>query len=130
MAALHPRARLQRDRAVLLELQRRILSHPPLRLERARGELDRCDKRLETRLHDALGKRRREFGIAVGKLEAMSPLRVLERGYSLTRAPDGSVVTDAAQVSPGEHVQVRLSRGELDCVVQSAERVNEEGADE
>jgi exodeoxyribonuclease VII large subunit len=131
MAALHPRARLARDRASLVELQRRLLTHPPMRLERARAELDRFDKRLDARLRDALEKRRREFGVAVGKLEAMSPLRVLERGYSLTRKLDGTVVTDAAQIDGGDRVKVRLSRGELDCVVQSADRaMNEEGADE
>ncbi|MGZ3407134.1 MAG: exodeoxyribonuclease VII large subunit, partial [Polyangia bacterium] len=127
MAALHPRARLGRDRASLVALQRRLYTHPPMRLERARAELDRIDKRLDARLRDALEKRRREFGVAVGKLEAMSPLKVLQRGYSLTRKPDGTVVTDAAQVEAGEPVKVRLSRGELDCVVQSADR---EGADE
>jgi exonuclease VII large subunit len=52
---------------------------------------------------------------------------VLSRGYSLTRTPEGHVVTDAAQVAAGEHVHVKLLRGELDCVVQSAKR---EGADE
>ena len=127
LAALHPRARLHRDRAALVELQRRLLAHPERRLERARAELARYDQRLATRLREALGKRRREFGVAVGKLEAMSPLGVLERGYSLTRTADGAVVTDAAQVAPGDRVQVRLSRGELDCVVQSAGR---QGADE
>jgi len=56
---------------------------------------------------------------------------VLQRGYSLTRKPDGTVVTDAAQVAPGEHVNVRLARGELDVVVQSGDRpMGEDGADE
>ena len=131
LAALHPRARLHRDRAALVELMRRLHAHPPRLFDRARAVLDGCDKRLETRMRDALEKRRRAFGIAVGKLEAMSPLAVLERGYSLTRTPDGTVVTDAKQVQPGEHVQVRLSHGELDCVVQSADRpMNRDGTDE
>jgi exodeoxyribonuclease VII large subunit len=131
LAALHPRARLSRDRAALVELRRRLLLDPARRFERARVELGRCDQRLDLRLREALEKRRRAFGVAVGKLEAMSPLGVLERGYSLTRTPDGRVVTDAAQVAPGESVKVRLSRGELDCVVQSADgATSEEGVDE
>jgi exodeoxyribonuclease VII large subunit len=46
---------------------------------------------------------------------------VLERGYSLVRAGLGEsrVVTDAAQVAPGDPLKVRLSRGELDCRVES-----------
>jgi exodeoxyribonuclease VII large subunit len=122
MAALHPRARLHRDRAALVELQSRLHAHPPRLFDRARAALDACDKRLEVRLREAMEKRRRAFGVAVGKLEAMSPLAVLERGYSLTRTPDGAVVTDAAQVEAGDHVRVRLLRGELDCVVQSGDR--------
>ena len=77
--------------------------------DRARAELDRHDKRLALKLREALDERRRDFGIAVGKLEAMSPLAVLERGYSLTRTVDGGVVTDAAQVAPGDRVRVRLA---------------------
>ncbi|MDB4967729.1 MAG: exodeoxyribonuclease large subunit [Myxococcales bacterium] len=127
MAALHPRARLSRDRAALDELGRRILQHPPLRLERARGDLERLDKRLASRVQQVVAARRRDFNVAVGKLDAMSPLAVLERGYSLTRKTDGSVVTDAAQVKRGDEVRVKLSRGELECVVQSADP---EGADE
>ena len=131
LAGLHPRARLHRDRAALVELQRRLHAHPPRLFDRARAELDRYDKRLEVRLREALEKRRRAFGVAVGKLEALSPLAVLERGYSLTRTPDGTVVTDAGKVAPGDHVRVRLSRGELDCVVQSSDRaMNKEGTDE
>ena len=134
LAALHPRAQLHRDRAALDQLERRLLAHPPLKLERARAELDRLEKRLAARTQQLVATRRRDFGVAVGKLGAMSPLAVLERGYSLVRTPAGAVVTDAAQVTPGEHLQVKLLRGRLDCVVQSADAdaavPDAEGADE
>jgi exodeoxyribonuclease VII large subunit len=126
LAALHPRARLHRDRAALGELSRKLLAHPPLKLERARTELDRLDKRLAACMQSALDKRRRDLSVAAGKLDAMSPLAVLSRGYSLTRTSDGHVVTDATQVASGDEVHVRLMRGELDCVVQSSKP---EGAD-
>ena len=99
LAALHPRARVQRDRAALVALHSRLLG----------------------RLRLILDERRRAFGTAAGKLDALSPLAVLERGYSLARAADGSVVTQAAQVKPGEAVTVRLSRGELGCRVESVD---------
>src|SRR6185437_12790906 len=89
LAALHPRARVQRDRAALVALH----------------------SRLQGRLRLILDGRRRAFATSAGKLDALSPLAVLERGYSLTRAADGTVVTQAAQVAPGEAVTVRLSRG-------------------
>ena len=122
-----PRARLHRDRAALVALERRLQAHPERLFDRARAELDRQDMRLALKLREALDQRRRAFGVAVGKLEAMSPLAVLERGYSLTRTPDGGVVTDAGQVAPGAELRVRLLHGELGCVVQSVDR---EGADD
>jgi exodeoxyribonuclease VII large subunit len=99
LASLHPRARLHRDRAALMDLERR----------------------LEACMHKALQRRRRDFGVAVGTLQALSPLAVLERGYSLVRTPEGALVRDAGQVAPGQHVDVKLSRGRLDCVVQSTD---------
>jgi exodeoxyribonuclease VII large subunit len=56
-----------------------------------------------------------------GRLEALSPLAVLNRGYALvTRGgPDGPVITDAAQVAPGDPLTVRLSRGAIDARVET-----------
>jgi exonuclease VII large subunit len=43
---------------------------------------------------------------------------VLERGYSLTRGPDGAVLREARGVAVGDAVSVRLARGELGCRVE------------
>ncbi len=99
LADVHPRARLLRDRAELLALRQRVTTS--------------WDK--------ALTGRRRAFGDAVAKLDALSPLAVLLRGYALVRDAKGHVVSDGAQVSVGAHVSVRLARGELDCRVDSIE---------
>ena len=46
----------------------------------------------------------------VARLDALSPLRVLERGYALaTRA--GHVVTDASALAPGDPIELRFARG-------------------
>ena len=49
-------------------------------------------------------------------LHALSPLSVLDRGYSIT-THSGKAVTSASEVNKGDAVQVRLSRGKLDCTV-------------
>ncbi|MGH7406862.1 MAG: exodeoxyribonuclease VII large subunit [Candidatus Methylomirabilales bacterium] len=55
----------------------------------------------------------------VGKLESLSPLAILARGYSITRLlPDLSIVKEAAAVRPGEAVTVLLHRGSLACRVE------------
>lgn len=51
------------------------------------------------------------------QLDALSPLRVLGRGYALARLPDGTPVTDVAQVAVGDRLSVQLQRGRLDASV-------------
>jgi exodeoxyribonuclease VII large subunit len=53
-----------------------------------------------------------------GRLDSLSPLAVLGRGYSLTRTPTGEIVRDAAGVTPGDAVEVLLARGALECRVE------------
>ena len=73
--------------------------------------------RLEAALHPALVRRRHAIEAACGKLEALSPMRVLERGFSLTQRADGRVVTSAADVPPGERITVRVHDGGIDATV-------------
>ncbi len=59
------------------------------------------------------------LGAVVGKLDSLSPLAILERGYSIChRAADRSIVKDAARVSVGEELSVKLWRGEINCGVK------------
>ncbi len=57
---------------------------------------------------------------AVGRLESMSPLAVLGRGYAVCWNEDGTrVLRDAANVATGDQVKVRLFKGELACEVRA-----------
>lgn len=47
------------------------------------------------------------------KLDALSPLKVLERGFAIIHKQDGSIVRDAADVAPGEQLEIRLHKGSL-----------------
>jgi exodeoxyribonuclease VII large subunit len=85
-------------------------------LDRIRGLEKRLDG-LDARVRRAAGlpverARTRVAGLAA-RLESLSPLNVLSRGYSLTRTPEGRVVHDATAVRPGDAVRTRLARGEL-----------------
>jgi exodeoxyribonuclease VII large subunit len=119
LAGLHPRARLHRDRTALDVLTRKLHAQLEQRIPRARTQLVELRQRLRQRAQQILDGRKRHFAIAAGKLNAMSPLAVLSRGYSLTRNAAGHVVTDAAEVQPGDELQVKLARGELEARVQS-----------
>jgi exodeoxyribonuclease VII large subunit len=52
------------------------------------------------------------------RLEALSPLAVIARGYAVvTRKEDGSVVSRVSQTKQGEQIQIRVSDGQLDAEI-------------
>ncbi|MBR4425917.1 MAG: hypothetical protein IKS66_08290, partial [Oscillospiraceae bacterium] len=65
---------------------------------------------------------RRDFTRLTAALDALSPLKVLCRGYAIAAAPDGRVLRSVADSAPGAAVRVTLSDGALDCRVEDIER--------
>ena len=57
--------------------------------------------------------------IACAALTAMSPLRVLTRGYAIASDETGAVVRSAAQLSPGDGVTLRVVDGSVGCTVKT-----------
>ncbi|MBK9034744.1 MAG: exodeoxyribonuclease VII large subunit [Myxococcales bacterium] len=109
LLAAHPRAQVAARRAALTALERRLPSPRP-RLALGRRNLDAARARLDAALARGLERRRSAFGQLVARLDALSPLRVLERGYALATR-DGHVVTDAAALAPGDPIELRFARG-------------------
>jgi exodeoxyribonuclease VII large subunit len=64
-------------------------------------------------------KARQQFGFSVAALEALSPLKVLERGYAIAQDASGKIVRDGAAISVGDELRVRLWKGALDCRVEN-----------
>ncbi len=60
---------------------------------------------------------KKRFEGVVRQLNALSPLAVLDRGYSIC-LHEGKAVLESSKISPGDSVQIRLSKGQLDCVVK------------
>jgi len=103
----------------LSEAERRLhRCHPRTRLERDRAALQRLDDRLRRLAGRRVEQERSQLVALGGRLDALSPLRVLDRGYALARRPEtGEVVRDAATLSPGASLIIRLARGELQARV-------------
>ena len=64
---------------------------------------------------------RQKFGVAAAALDAMSPLKVLERGYAIAHDSEGGVVREASATAVGDALRVRLWKGALDCRVEAVE---------
>jgi exodeoxyribonuclease VII large subunit len=81
-----------------------------------RGKLDLLNARLETAALRATERNRKRLSVAAGKLDSLSPLGVLGRGYAIAFDRDGHVIRRAVEVEKGDRVRVRVAEGELDCV--------------
>jgi exodeoxyribonuclease VII large subunit len=92
-------------------------SDPVARVARDRHRLDSLQTRMITLLHRRRDRARYALQTAVGRLDSLSPLAVLGRGYSLTRTPAGDIVHSPAQVRVGDVIRVLLQRGSLDARV-------------
>ncbi len=91
------------------------------RIAAASNGLTLIDHRRESAIGRTLDRLNEALTLQAAKLDALSPLAVLVRGYSITRTPDGHVLRDAAAVKPGDRVTIRLEKGQLDAEVISSE---------
>jgi exodeoxyribonuclease VII large subunit len=112
--------RLERQRLRLDHLLvNRILRRPLEITDRRRLDVDRLVQRLVTVTQTNVRQAERRFSILAGKLDALSPLKVLARGYGVvTRAADNSVLLSTALVKPGENIEVWLRDGIINCDVR------------
>ncbi len=97
---------------------RPIMSGPMAFVEQRRQDLDRAAERLDTAQRHNLSEYRQRYIRLASALEAMSPLKVLSRGYSVATDEDGSVIRSADAVEIGGVVHIRLEHGGLDCRVE------------
>lgn len=79
--------------------------------------LDYHHQRLSMSSARLLEEKKHSFVRLSTRLDAMSPLKVLGRGYSMTRNQQGSVITNAAQLQCGERITVSLQSGEVDAEI-------------
>lgn len=109
------RSMLMRDfmnrKNLLQHLSARVVSP----LDKLRERMQRVDEwttRMERSLRQIVERRKLAFGQVTGKLEALSPLKVLDRGYSIARNDDGTVLRSHSDAKPGEIFLVVFSDGE------------------
>jgi len=105
--------------AQLTERMRRL--HPD-RMIKLQGErLQSMQNRLEKQYASGLKEKRQQFVSILSTMEALSPLKVMERGYSLSYNEDDSLITSVAQVQKGQSLTVRVKDGQIHCKADSIE---------
>lgn len=114
--ALARRLRLARERVAAGEAR---LKDPRRVLEILRQRLDELGERAAGSMERRLRWARERLRSTEARLGALSPLAVLERGYSIALREDGAVVRGADEVEAGDVLDLRLSRGRLRTRVES-----------
>jgi exodeoxyribonuclease VII large subunit len=87
----------------------------------ARDRLSFVSKACEANIAARIENAGQQLGIAMAALDAMSPLKVLERGYAIAQNAQGKIVREASTVDIGDALRVRLWKGALDCRVEKTE---------
>lgn len=112
---------LDRDRKELRRLeQSRVLRNPVAVVDDQRMRLDGVQRRLAMALERTLRRGRVELAGLAGRVDAMSPLKVLSRGYAIAKA-EGRAVTTVEQVQSGQAMDVLVADGVYHCRVEEKE---------
>ena len=110
--------RLERARKELEQAGRcRALREPMSYVDDKRMLLDYQRERLAHGLTGALGREKEHFARLAASLDALSPLKVLGRGYAIPKWEDGTVLRSARAARPGDRLALRLCDGEISCEV-------------
>lgn len=98
--------------------QNPALQNPERYFEGKRLLLDYQSQALTHALEQYVNQRRERLGRLAASLEAMSPLKVLGRGYTIAQTTQGQVVASVRQLAPGDLVHLKWSDGAASCRVE------------
>ncbi|MBQ8850608.1 MAG: exodeoxyribonuclease VII large subunit [Clostridia bacterium] len=100
---------------------------PEARLSYMRKELEHKKERMDTSVDRLRDRRTSEYRALVEKLDALNPLRVLQRGYSAVKDGDGRVIGSVGELSEGQRVTVIMSDGRAEAEIISVEENEDSG---
>ena len=116
------RDRLDRARLRLSTIEARSVIQRPMSLvDQKRLDCESLSERAVTAVRLMTERKGRDLSEFAASLQALSPLKVLSRGYSLTQKSDGTLLRSAASVAPGETLTTRLASGLVRSAVTSVE---------
>ena len=111
--------RIQQDRQFLLQLMKSpSMRHPVDRINEKKMDLELLKRNLENGIEKKLETEKGKLSLICGKMDALSPLMVLSRGYSITRDIQENIVKSVAQLQAGDELDIVFSDGTARCVTK------------
>ncbi|MGE4276810.1 MAG: exodeoxyribonuclease VII large subunit [Lawsonibacter sp.] len=115
--------RLSRYRQMLSRMEKsRVMTDPAFYFQNKRLLLDYQSRRLAHGLDRSVSSQKERLGRLAAALDAMSPLKVLGRGYAIAQKENGAVLSSVQQAASGDRIQLRLSDGSVYCRVEEQQR--------
>ncbi len=99
------------------KLHRLTLQSPVTRLAQQSHRLNQLENRLEQAMQRQLATTKHKFALSVGKLDTVSPLATLKRGYSITQDESGNVITHADSIQLGTTITTQVEHGKIHSTV-------------
>lgn len=107
----------------------RVLTDPMASIEIREDELSYLSRRLDSLYRGAISEKESAFGKNLAKINALNPLAVLSRGYSVVQK-NGEVTSSVSELCIGDTISVRLADGEIDAAVTGLNKFSENIANE
>ena len=123
-------ARVDTGRERLEQLrQRRVLTDPGAYVADRRLALDHAAALLQASFRSSVSDKRGRLAQDVAALDAMSPLKVLGRGYAIAETEEGRILRSRKDAAPGQRLRLKLADGDVGCRVEEdpACEVNRDG---
>jgi exodeoxyribonuclease VII large subunit len=121
-----PRRRLAERRARLVALESALVRAMEQLIGSHRRTLAGTSARVSAHREMLTSDARERLASLAGKLDALSPLAVLTRGYAIVTGPSGKAVVDANAVTTGDRLVIRLARGRVEAVTTAVETPGDE----
>ncbi|WP_264738514.1 exodeoxyribonuclease VII large subunit [Cytobacillus firmus] len=103
-------------------LQKRLVrSHPGQLKDQAKEKNDRLYKLLNRTMANILAAKEKDFSRVISTLEALSPLKIMDRGYSLAYTEKETLIKTVSQVKADDMIKLKVSDGTIECKVTDIE---------
>ncbi|MBQ2614260.1 MAG: exodeoxyribonuclease VII large subunit [Clostridia bacterium] len=112
------RARMQ----VNHQTEHPVLRNPMMKLNEYKIYLDRLYQEFQDGCCGILEKKQQQLKLAAAKLDGLSPLGVLSRGFSVAQNEQGGVVQSVKQVQAGQHLNIMVQDGTIQAMVESTQK--------